>query len=234
MLPIRDDVPSRNFPSVTVGLIVLNAVVFFFEISLGRAALADFVSSYGLVPRYLTAYFSGADVSGGRVFFPFLSSMFLHGGWLHLIGNMWYLWIFGDNVEDRLGHFRFVVFYIACGLLAGWAHYVFNLNSRVPTVGASGAVAGILGAYLISYPRARILVLLPLGFFLHFIELPALIVLGFWFVLQFLYGAASAVSSATGGVAWWAHIGGFIGGILIFRLFRPRPRVRYRRDRHGY
>jgi len=233
MLPLRDDVPSRTFPYVTVGLIVVNAVVFLFEVSLGRGALASFVGTYGLVPGYVTAYFSGAEVPARRVFLPLFTSMFLHGGWLHLIGNMWYLWIFGDNVEDRLGRVRFLMFYLLCGLLAGWVHYVFNAGSSVPTIGASGALAGVLGAYLISYPRARILVLLPLGFFLHFVELPALVVLGFWIILQFFYGAASVVySSASGGVAWWAHIGGFVGGILVFKLFRPRPKVWYVRDRY--
>jgi membrane associated rhomboid family serine protease len=228
MFPIRDDVPSRTFPAVTVGLIIVNVIVFLFELGLGARGLRAFVGNYGLVPGYVTAYATGADVSAGRVFLPFFSSMFLHGGWIHLIGNMWYLWIFGDNVEDRLGHFRFLIFFIVCGIMANAAHYIFNATSGIPTIGASGAVAGVLGAYLISYPRARILTIVPLFLFIHFIELPALIVLGFWFVLQFLNGAASVVmSSATGGVAWWAHIGGFIGGILIFKVFRPRPKVWY-------
>jgi membrane associated rhomboid family serine protease len=235
MFPIRDDVPSRTFPVVTVGLIIVNVIIFIFEVSLGARGLARFAAQYGMVPGYLTAFARGADVPAGRVFLPFFSSIFLHGGWFHLIGNMWYLWIFGDNVEDRLGHVRFLVFFILCGMLANLAHYVFNASSAVPAIGASGAVAGVLGAYLISYPTARILVVLPIFFFIQFFELPALIVLGFWFFLQFLNGAASIVrSSATGGVAWWAHIGGFIGGIIIFRLFKPRPRVRYRRGRSDY
>ena len=228
MFPIRDDVPSRTFPAVTVGLIVINVLIFFFELALGSRGLRAFVASYGMVPGYVTAFARGGDVSAGQAFFPFFSSMFLHGGWIHLIGNMWYLWIFGDNVEDRLGHFRFLIFYIVCGIVANVGHYAFNATSGVPAIGASGAVAGVLGAYLISYPRARILTVVPLFLFIHFIELPALIVLGFWFILQFLNGAASVVmSTATGGVAWWAHIGGFIGGILIFMLFRPRPKVLY-------
>jgi membrane associated rhomboid family serine protease len=228
MFPIRDDVPSRAFPVVTVGLIVINAVVFLFEIAQGPQGLRAFVATYGLVPGHVTAFAAGGDVSPGQAFFPFFSSMFLHGGWIHLIGNMWYLWIFGDNVEDRLGHIRFLVFFILCGLLANGAHYMFNPTSGMPAIGASGAVAGVLGAYVVSYPRARVLVLLPLFIFIQFIELPALVVLGFWFVLQFLNGAASVVrSTETGGVAWWAHIGGFITGILVFKLFRPRPRVRY-------
>ena len=232
MLPIRDDVPSRTFPVVTVILIVVNGIVFLLQIAQGRGGLQQIAYHYGFVPGYLTAYASGEGVPVGQVFLPLVSSMFLHGGWLHLIGNMWYLWIFGDNVEDRLGHVRFFIFYILCGLVGNLAHYVFNTGSMLPAIGASGAVSGVLGVYLISYPRARILVLLPLFLFWQFIELPALVVLGFWFILQFLNGAASTLARGTGGgVAWWAHIGGFLGGILIFRLFRPGPRVKYIRGR---
>jgi membrane associated rhomboid family serine protease len=227
MFPIRDDVPSRSFPAVTVGLIVVNTVIFLAELAAGARGLRAAVASYGLIPQYVSAYAAGADVPAGRALFPFVSSIFLHGGFLHLIGNMWYLWIFGDNVEDRLGHVRFLIFYILCGILGNLAHYAFNSGSPIPTIGASGAVAGVLGVYLVSYPRARIVVLIFL-FFIYFIELPALVVLGFWLILQFINGAFSVVNSAaTGGVAWWAHIGGFLGGILIFRLFRPRPRVYY-------
>jgi len=228
MLPLRDDVPSRTFPFITVGLIVVNAVVFIGELA-RSGGLQQAAYDYGFIPGYLTAFASGEGVPVEQAFFPLLSSMFLHGGWLHLIGNMWYLWIFGDNVEDRLGHFRFLLFYILCGLIGNVAHYLFNTGSALPAIGASGAVSGVLGAYLISYPRARILVLVPLFFFLQFIELPALVVLGFWLVLQFLNGAASLAHSAGGGVAWWAHVGGFLGGMLIFWIFRPGPRVAYRR-----
>jgi membrane associated rhomboid family serine protease len=235
MFPIRDDVPSRSFPVVTVGLIVVNAIVFLAELAMGARGLRAAVVNYGLVPAFVSDYAAGEGVSAGQALFPFFSSMFLHGGFLHLIGNMWYLWIFGDNVEDRLGHARFLVFYIICGILGNLAHYAFNSSSQIPTIGASGAVAGVLGVYLVSYPRARIVVLLWLGFFVQFIELPALIVLGFWLILQFINGAFSVVmSSATGGVAWWAHIGGFLGGILILKLFRPRPRISYVRGRRGY
>ncbi len=230
MLPIRDNVPSRSFPVMTVSLIVVNTVIFLFEVSMGQRALAGFVTRYALIPGHVAAYFSGAQLEPRRVFFPFFSSMFMHAGWIHLIGNMWYLWIFGDNVEDRLGHVRFLVFYVLCGLIGNAAHYALNPASSLPALGASGAIAGVLGAYIISYPGARILVLLPIFFFIQFIELPALVVLGFWFILQFLSGAASVVASGeTGGVAWWAHIGGFLGGITIFYLFRPRPRSWYSR-----
>lgn len=230
MFPIKDNVPSRTYPVVTVGLIVVNVVVFIVEIAMGSRGLQRFAYSHGLIPVYVTAYGSGAGVSAGQALPPFFSAMFLHGGWLHLIGNMWYLWIFGDNVEDRLGHVRFLVFFILCGVMGNVAHYAFNHMSEVPAIGASGAVAGVLGVYLISYPGARILTLIPIFFFIQFVELPALIVLGFWFILQFLNGLGSVVvSTATGGVAWWAHIGGFLGGIVIFRLFKPRPKVGYRR-----
>lgn len=226
MFPIRDNVPSRHFPAVTVALIVVNTVIFIGEVAMGHQALTRFVMRNGLVPGYVTAFFSGEQLPAGRALLPFFSSMFLHGGWLHLIGNMWYLWIFGDNVEDRLGRLRFLFFYVVCGLVGNVGHYVFNSASGVPAIGASGAIAGVLGAYAVSFPRARVVVLLPLFVFIQFIELPALLVLGFWFVLQFVNGAASLVmSTETGGVAWWAHIGGFVGGILIFLLVRPRRRV---------
>lgn len=235
MIPIRDDVPSRTYPVVTIGLIVTNVIIFLMEISMGSSGLQRFAYDHGLIPVYVTAFAQGVDVSAGQAFFPFLSSIFLHGGWLHLIGNMWFLWIFGDNVEDRLGHTRFLVFFIVCGVVGNLAHYAFNSMSQVPAIGASGAVAGVLGVYLISYPGARILTLIPLFLLWPLIELPALVFVGFWFILQFLNGIGSAViSTATGGVAWWAHIGGFIAGILIFRLFRPRPKVSYRRRSRNY
>jgi membrane associated rhomboid family serine protease len=237
MIPIRDNIPSRTFPVVTVGLIVVNVLVFMIELlGLGRGGMREVTMQYGLVPAALTQYFSGGPVPAGRAVLPIFTAIFLHAGFVHLIGNMWYLWIFGDNVEDRLGHLRFLAFFILCGVVGNLAHYVFNSGSPVPAIGASGAVAGVLGVYLVSYPKARILVLIPIFFFLQFIELPALIVLGFWIVLQFVNGAASVVyTQATGGVAWWAHIGGFFAGILVFKLFRPRPKISLlalRRDRY--
>jgi membrane associated rhomboid family serine protease len=229
MLPLRDDVPSRTFPFVTVGLIAANLVVFIGDLA-RSGGLQQAAYDYGFIPGYLTAFASGEGVPVGQAFLPLFSSMFLHGGWLHLIGNMWYLWIFGDNVEDRLGHVSFLLFYVLCGLIGNLAHYVFNTGSALPAIGASGAVSGVLGAYLISYPRARVLVVLPLFVFWQLIRLPALVVLGFWLVLQFLNGAVSLAHGMDGGVAWWAHVGGFAGGMLVFLIFRPRPRVAYRRD----
>ncbi len=227
MIPIRDDIPSRKFPIVTLGLIIFNTAIFIIEVALSPSSLRYLVSHYGLVPRYVFTEYVPFD----RSLFSFVSAIFLHGGWFHLIGNMWYLWIFGDNVEDRLGHFKFLLFFIACGVFGNFAHFVFNSNSPLPAIGASGAIAGVLGGYVISYPNARILVIFPFFYFFHFIEVPALIVLGFWFIVQFLNGFASVVvSSETGGVAWWAHIGGFIGGMLFLKFLRPRPRVVYRID----
>jgi len=226
--PIRDTVPSRSLPLVTILLIAVNTVIFILEVAMGSRALSGFVARNGLVPSHVTYVLEHGQAVSVSAFLPFFYSMFLHGGWLHLIGNMWFLWIFGDNVEDRLGHFKYLVFYLLCGLLGNAGHYVFNPASSMPTIGASGAIAGVLGAYAVSYPRARILVLLFLFFFVQFVELPALLVLGLWFLLQFVNGAASLVASTeTGGVAWWAHIGGFVGGIVIFYLFRPRPKYRY-------
>ena len=228
MIPFRDNIPSRSFPFITISLIIVNILVFLYELTLGRA-LEPFMMEYGVVPAAVYAWpQSHAPLLAIAV--PFLTSMFLHAGWLHVIGNMWYLWIFGDNVEDRLGHFTFLIFYLLCGLGAGIVHTILNANTVIPSVGASGAIAGVLGAYLVSYPFARVLTLVPIFVFIQVIEIPALIVLGFWFLMQFLNGTASlAMTSASeGGVAWWAHVGGFVIGMMLVGLF-PR------KDRHyGY
>ena len=229
MIPFRDNIPSRSFPVINVAIILANSLVFFYELSLGRH-LDSFIMQYGIVPAAVFQWpQSGLPYSA--VALPFLTSMFLHGGWLHLIGNMWYLWIFGDNIEDRLGHFGYLIFYLLCGLGAGIAHTILNYDSTAPSIGASGAIAGVLGAYLVSYPFARVLTLVPIFVFLQVIEIPALIVLGFWFLMQFLYGA-TALASATGnsgGVAWWAHVGGFMVGMILVGLFprKDRPRNDY-------
>jgi membrane associated rhomboid family serine protease len=185
----------------------------------------------GLVPAAVLAW-PQSHLSVTAAVTPFFTSMFLHGGWLHLIGNMWYLWIFGDNIEDRLGHFTYLIFYLLCGLGAGIVHTVINFNTTIPSVGASGAIAGVLGAYLVSYPTAKVLTLLPIFIFIQIIEIPALIVLGLWFVMQFFSGAATlaTTSAGAGGVAWWAHVGGFIIGMILVGLFprKDRPRYDYR------
>ncbi len=193
-------------------------------------AVGPFVMHYGVVPAQVVSW-PESDLPVTAVALPFLTSIFLHGGWFHLIGNMWYLWIFGDNVEDRLGHFNYLVFYLLCGFGAGIAHTALNYNSIVPSVGASGAIAGVLGAYLISYPFAKVLTLVPIFMFAQIIEIPAIIVLGFWFIMQFLSGTASLATTTAGegGVAWWAHVGGFVLGLLLVGVF-PRKDRRQRYD----
>ena len=227
MFPFRDNIPSRSFPLITVLLILINILAFFYELTLGRG-LQPFLVRYGVVPA-LVAGWPESDLPLSAVLIPFITSMFLHGGWLHLIGNMWYLWIFGDNIEDRLGHFTFLLFYVLCGVGAGIVHTVLNYDTVLPSVGASGAIAGVLGAYMLSYPFAKVLTLVPIFIFVQVIEIPAIIVLGFWFVMQFFYGtAAMATTSASeGGVAWWAHVGGFVIGILLVGLFPRKDRQRY-------
>lgn len=242
MIPIRDDAPRFGTPYVNYFLIAANVVVFLFELAL-PPSLRDLVMlQFGFVPLKVTAFAQGAHhiaahgmllpISGDSALVPIFSSMFLHASWLHLIFNMWALWIFGDNIEDYLGHFLYLVFYLFSGLGAAVLHYVLNSGSAVPSVGASGAIAGIMGAYLVLFPSARVLTLVPLFVFFTFINLPAWLVLGYWFVGQFLSGAATAIaySSQTGqggGVAFWAHVGGFLTGITLIKFFPTRPR-RYR------
>ena len=197
----------------------MNCAVFLYQLSLG-ARLTDFVYTHGVIPfRFLHIIPS----EPGELMTP-LSAMFLHGGWGHLLGNMLYLYIFGNNVEDRLGRGRYLLFYLACGVASFLAQIVFQSNSMVPNVGASGAIAGVLGAYFLLFPRARVLTLVPLFFFFPVVEIPAFFFLGFWFLIQFLSGAATIgrTSALTGGVAWWAHIGGFLAGMLLLKLLLPR------------
>ena len=219
MIPLRDVVPSRTVPFITVGLIALNGLAFVFELSLPDASLEPFLQVYGVVPAVL---------SWPTIF----TSMFLHAGWLHILGNMLYLWIFGDNVEDRLGHGRFLVFYLFCGAIAAIAQIVVNPGSTLPTIGASGAIAGVMGAYFVLYPHSRIVALLPLFIFWQIIEVPAIVFLGFWFLMQFFSGVGSiALTSGTptGGVAFWAHVAGFVVGALAGLAFRrpERPRAEW-------
>jgi membrane associated rhomboid family serine protease len=225
MIPLRDVIPSQSSPAVTVLLITLNVLAFLYELSLGKA-LDVFIMQYGAVPLRFILAGQMEEVSTVERFLPIFTSMFLHGGWLHLGGNMLYLWIFGDNVEDRLGHVRFLLFYLACGLAAALAQIYINPTSKIPMVGASGAVAGVLGAYLVLFPHSRVIALIPILFFFQIVELPALLFLGFWFLMQFLNGAISitAATYATGGVAWWAHIGGFVSGVVLGYLFPKRKR----------
>ena len=216
MFPLRDENPSLTRPVVTRALIVINTLVFCYELWLGPR-LTDLFAGYALVPHRLELALHGLEPLPAAAL-PLLSSLFLHGGWIHLIGNMWYLWIFGDNIEDRLGHARYALFYIVGGCFSGLIHVLTNSGSELPTVGASGAIAAVLGAYAAAYPRARVITLLPLFPIFPVVPVPALFVLGFWFLMQFASGALALSAGMSGGVAWWAHIGGFAFGYAIMQL----------------
>jgi membrane associated rhomboid family serine protease len=224
MLPIRDDQPRYSTPWVNYFLIGLNLVIFLFEFTLDPRSLDLLIRQFGVVPSHLGLFLSGSHrYPLPAVVLPFFTSMFLHGSWMHVIGNMWFLYIFGDNVEDYLGHFSYLVFYILAGLIAMGTQVLVNVNSTVPTVGASGAIAGVLGAYFILYPKARVLT----WFFVFVLWVPAWIILGYWFALQFLNGTATLLAfqgQSIGGVAFWAHVGGFISGALMVKLFPERAR----------
>ena len=208
MIPLRDVIPSRTTPYITVTIIVLNALAWLFELSLTHEELNQFLTQFGVVP----AYFSYSTL---------ITSMFLHGSWSHVIGNMWYLWIFGDNVEDRVGHGRFILFYLLCGIVAALGQVVVDPSSTLPTIGASGAIAGVMGAYFVLYPHSRVLTLIP-WIFIQVVEMPAIALLGFWFLMQLFSAGTVAVTAAShgGGVAFAAHVVGFVagvGGVFVFR-----------------
>lgn len=224
LIPFKDDNPTERYPVVTVGLIVLNVLVYLCQFSLGKGGQQFFFGQMGAIPYKITHIGDLTSQSVIPVPLTIISAMFVHGGFLHLGGNMLYLWIFGDNVEDAMGRFRFLLFYLVCGVAASGLHIAVDPNSTVPMVGASGAIAGVLGAYLLLYPQARVYTLLFIFFFLQVVRLPALYVLGFWFFLQILYGLPSLGGMAGGGVAWFAHIGGFVAGLVLIKGFtRPRP-----------
>ena len=215
MIPLRDKIPSSSFPFINIIFIVLNSLVFLYEVSLG-SELNRFIYQYGLVPASLISSPHTGFVD--RVY-PFFTSMFLHGGWFHLIGNMLFLYIFGDNVEDRMGHFKYLLFYLICGLGAAFTQIITNVRSEIPMVGASGAISGVLGAYILLFPKSRIVTLVPIFFFLHIVEIPAAVFLLIWFIIQFFSGVATlAASKSTGGVAFWAHVGGFVVGFVLARF----------------
>lgn len=218
MIPLKDINPTRRFPVVTIVLIVTNSVVFIYEMLLGPAAGQSFIASFALIPRDL---FSGMEGQQGAIpaGLTVFTSMFLHGGLLHVGGNMLYLWIFGNNIEDSMGRIRFLVFYFLCGAVAAYSHALTNPDSPVPMIGASGAVSGVLGSYLLLFPRARVLTLVVFGFFIRPVMVPAMFVLGFWFVLQFLNAVLASEGHA---VAWYAHIGGFVAGTALIGLFKRR------------
>lgn len=217
MIPLGDNIPSRRFPVVTATLIVVNAIIFLAEVIFEPFA-NQMIQMFGTTPVRITTEWTNPLVLGTLV-----TAMYLHGGWAHLIGNMIYLAIFGDNVEDRMGRGRYFIFYTLCGVLSGLAQVMAMPTSRIPAIGASGAIAGVLGAYLLLFPRARVRTLVPLIFIYTTFHLPAVVVLGGWFLVQFLNGLASLnVDVQTGGVAWWAHIGGFVVGMILMPLFRQK------------
>lgn len=224
MFPLTDHIRRQTFWLSTLALLIGNFLAFFHEISLG-AELNEFVLAFGIVPARYTnpALLASTNLEGLLV--PLFTAMFLHGGWLHLLGNMLFLFVFGRSVEDFFGHLRFLFLYLLGGLAGSLVHIVLGPGSTVPTIGASGAVAAVLGAYFVRFPRARITTVVPILFFFWTVRLPAVLILGYWFLLQFLTGyQALAIESATGGVAWWAHVGGFLAGILLALLLRPRRR----------
>ncbi len=222
MIPLRDTIQSRNYPVVNVAIIAANVLVYFIQTSQGQN-LTKFIFTYGLVPARYSLPPVAAHFTFLEQVFSFFSFMFLHGGFWHLFGNMWSLYIFGDNVEDRLGPVRYLLFYLLCGFASGFTHLLTNYHSQVPTIGASGAIAGVMGAYFLLYPKSRILTFIPIFFLPYFIEVPAAIFLGVWFLFQFL--SATGTPAQGGGIAWWAHIGGFVFGIIFLKMFLWVPKL---------
>ena len=216
-IPLRDENPSGKFAFVNIGLILANVGVFIYQLSLSPHVLKSFVTAYATVPALISGYLAGHG-SFAAAFLPLLTSMFLHAGFAHILGNMLFLWIFGDNVEAVFGHFAYLIFYLFCGIGAGLVHIAFNYHSHIPALGASGAISGVLGAYIVLEPRNRILTLI----FIFVVRVPAVIVLGGWFLMQFLMGVDSLGASVNGGVAVWAHIGGFLLGVIIAAVFEGR------------
>jgi membrane associated rhomboid family serine protease len=219
MIPLRDTIRSNSKPVVTSLIIAINVSVFIYMLSLDPYTQNHFIQQYALIPARLRLS-------------SIITSMFLHGGWMHLIGNMWFLWVYGDNVEDALGHGKYLIFYLLCGVAAAMAQYVVSPDSRLPTLGASGAIAGVMGAYLIKFPHSRILTLIPIFFFFTTVEIPAVLILAYWFILQFFSGIGSIGYSqvSQGGVAWFAHIGGFIAGMILISVMGTKERYGRRRD----
>jgi hypothetical protein len=235
MIPLRDSIPSYRSPILNYLIIIINVAVFFLELSLSKSQLEQVVMTFGFVPQHFLNQLKDGNIVAS--FVPIFTSMFLHGGWLHLIGNMWSLFIFGDNVEDTFGHGRFLLFYLGCGVVAAMAQLAMAPHSTLPMVGASGAIAGVMGAYFTLFPHARVLTLVPIIFFVV-IEIPAYVFLGLWFLLQFLsgtvaIGVSGAAEEIRGGVAFWAHIGGFATGFLVVLLFLRAGFLATHR-RHGW
>ncbi len=219
MLPIKDDVLRQKIPIMTWGLILLNIIIFIYQIKLPQYQSLQMLAKYSLVP----AFFFSKEIK--TYYYTLVSSMFLHGNFQHILSNMWILWLFGDNVEDRMGPVSFLIFYLLCGIVAGIVHMFSAPGSIIPTIGASGAIAGVMGAYMLLFPRARVLTLVPIFIIPRLVSLPSFIFIGIWFVTQFFYGTMALVENAVyGGIAWWAHIGGFLGGILLYSFFLREQR----------
>ncbi len=222
MIPLRDTIQSRNYPVINTALIAANGLVYLLQLAQGDM-LREFILTYGLVPARYSVPAIATQFTLFEQAFSFLSFMFLHGGFWHLLGNMWILYIFGDNVEDRLGPVRYLLFYLLCGFASGLTHLFLNWHSQLPTVGASGAIAGVMGAYFMLYPNSKILTFIPIFFIPYFIEIPAFFFLGLWFLFQFI--SAAGTPAHGGGIAWWAHIGGFVFGIIFLKLFLLAPEL---------
>jgi membrane associated rhomboid family serine protease len=222
MIPLKDNIPSRRYPLINIILIIVNFVIFLWELSLPESLKEYILYNYGFVPQR----FWNFKLSFYHIF-PLFSSLFLHGGWAHILGNMLFLWIFGDNVEDNMGHFKYLFFYLISGIIANVIQGFFSYNKYIPTIGASGAIAGVLGAYFIYFPNARIITLAFLGFLIDILYIPAGFFLILWFLSQFLLGVSSLAFETTGGVAWWAHIGGFLFGLIIAPYLKKKRRRRF-------
>lgn len=228
MIPLRDNVPRVTLPIAVGVIIALNALVFGFELTMDLRSKVELFHIFGVVPqRFFNPTWAAWVGYPEASVIPFFTYMFLHSGWLHIIFNMWMLWIFGDNIEDVTGHFGFVVFYVLCGLAAVGAHILSDTGSSVPVIGASGAVAGVMGAYLVLYPHGRVYTLFPIFIFPLILRVPSVFFLGFWFLSQFFSGLFSVANGAAQAVAWWAHVGGFLTGIVLITVFRGRGRCKY-------
>ena len=221
MIPLRDNTKANNFPIVTVSLVLINVLVFIYQLTLPQEALNRLLHTFGVIPMIYTSNFLPTlFLTEPFWIVPLFSSMFLHGSFLHIIGNMLYLWVFGDNIEDKLGKLNFIFFYLAAGLVGTLAHIATNPTSTIPTIGASGAIAGVLGAYFIAFPKAKVLALVPVGIFVTVLTVPALLFLVLWFVFQLVSGLTAFGAGQM--VAWWAHIGGFVAGVALWLILRPQ------------
>jgi len=234
MIPLKNMMARRSVPAVTILLIIVNVLVFCYQISLSHAANDALIRTFGMVPLKMKLALAGGHYTLPEAFLPLITCMFLHGGFLHILGNMWFLWIFGGAVEDRLGPVSYLLFYFTCGIGSGLAQALFSWGSSLPSIGASGAISGVLGAYVVFFPSSRILTLVPLFVFFFTAQIPAIIFIGLWFAIQFLSGVSALNAphgASMGGVAWWAHVGGFVLGALLAKVFEGGRR---RADSYTY